>query len=140
MVRRRRRRTPEPPEGLRDEIRDRWVAYWKTDAALLVEDSDMAVVRRLFVLYDQHARAMDIVTQALAVKGSMGQIRVNPLADHALKLEAQILRLESELALTPMARARLGIDVLDAAKPQEKTVADELRAKRAERQARAAAE
>jgi P27 family predicted phage terminase small subunit len=60
-------------------------------------------------MYDQHARSMDVASQTLLVKGSTGQVRVNPLADHALKLEGAIVRLENELGLTPAARVRLGI-------------------------------
>jgi P27 family predicted phage terminase small subunit len=60
-------------------------------------------------MYDQHSRSMDVASQTLLVKGSTGQVRVNPLADHALKLEGAIVRLENELGLTPAARVRLGI-------------------------------
>ena len=66
-------------------------------------------------MYDQYARVQKVVKKSLVVRGSTGQIRTNPLAEHALKLETQILRLENELGLTPMARQRLGIAVGEAA-------------------------
>jgi P27 family predicted phage terminase small subunit len=66
-------------------------------------------------MYDQYSRVQKVVKKSLVVRGSTGQIRTNPLAEHALKLETQILRLENELGLTPMARQRLGIAVGEAA-------------------------
>ena len=54
------------------------------------------------------------VGKALVVKGSTGQIRANPLADLALKLEGSIGRLEGELGLTPAARQRMGIRLVQA--------------------------
>ena len=52
---------------------------------------------------------MEIVRQTLVVRGSKDQLRLNPVADLVTKLETIILRLETELGLTPMSRARLGI-------------------------------
>ena len=69
----------------------------------------MPTIRRLFELYDQRERAMEIVKQTLVVRGSKDQLRLNPVADLVTKLETIILRLETELGLTPMSRARLGI-------------------------------
>lgn len=92
-----------------DDTKKAWSLYWSSDLAKATLDVDLQAIRRLFSLYDQYERSMDIVRRALVVKGSMGQLRTNPLADHALKLEGVILRLENELGLTPMARVRLGI-------------------------------
>jgi P27 family predicted phage terminase small subunit len=91
-----------------------WEAYWASDMARVVLDVDAPAIRRLFDLYDQHARSMDVVRMALVVKGSTGQIRTNPLADHVMKLEGVILRLENEFGLTPTARQRLGIRITGA--------------------------
>ena len=54
---------------------------------------------------------MDVVRKALVVRGSTGQIRANPLADLALRLDASIVRLENELGVTPAARGRMGIRI-----------------------------
>lgn len=104
-------RAPDPNPAWLDSTKAAWAAYWRSDISRIVLDVDAPSISRLFALYDQHERAMDVVRKALVVKGSTGQIRTNPLADHALKLEGVILRLENELGLTPLARSRLGIAI-----------------------------
>jgi P27 family predicted phage terminase small subunit len=102
---------PSPSEEWLPPTKEAWRVYWASALAKAVLDVDAPVIRRLFALYDQYERSMDAVRRALVVKGSTGQIRTNPLADHILKLEGVILRLENELGLTPMARVRLGIRI-----------------------------
>ena len=106
---------PKPTRGWLKQTRDRWHAYWDSDVAGVAQEVDVPAVERLFGMYDQYARVQKVVKKSLVVRGSTGQIRTNPLAEHALKLETQILRLENELGLTPMARQRLGIAVGEAA-------------------------
>ena len=86
-----------------------WRAFWASDMAAVASAVDLPAIGRLFAMYDQHARAMEVVGKALVVRGSTGQIRANPLADLALKLEASIARLEDSLGLSPAARQRMGI-------------------------------
>lgn len=102
---------PEPRAEWLDETKASWRAYWESDLASMALAVDAPSITRLFGMYDQHARAMEVVARALVVKGSTGQIRSNPLADLALRLDASIVRLEGELGLTPAARRRLGIVV-----------------------------
>lgn len=102
---------PDPRDDWRDDTKAAWRNYWASELAVLAIQVDTQLLFRLFGMYDQYARAMDIVAKALIVKGSTGQIRTNPLAEHALRLDASILRLEAELGLTPAARARMGIKV-----------------------------
>jgi P27 family predicted phage terminase small subunit len=103
---------PAPPDFLPQTV-EAWRIYWQSDLASLSLAVDGQALGRLFAMYDQHARAMDIVSKALLVKGSTGQLRTNPLAEHALKLESAIVRLENELGLTPAARSRFGIKLSD---------------------------
>jgi P27 family predicted phage terminase small subunit len=100
---------PEPPEGLLEVTLEAWRVYWRSDVAQATTEAGRPTVRRLFELYDQRDRAMEIVKQTLVVRGSKDQLRLNPVADLVTKLETIILRLETELGLTPMSRARLGI-------------------------------
>jgi P27 family predicted phage terminase small subunit len=111
---------PQPASaagGLRPPARAEWLpatraawrAFWASDMAAVAAAVDLPAIGRLFAMYDQHARAMEVVGKALVVRGSTGQIRANPLADLALKLEGSIGRLEGELGLTPAARQRMGI-------------------------------
>ena len=105
---------PDPDAEWTEVVKEAWLAYWESDVASAAQPTTLPALKRLFTLYDQHERAMAVVRQALVVKGSTGQIRVNPLADYALKVEGQIQKLESEFGLTPTARARLGLSVAQA--------------------------
>jgi P27 family predicted phage terminase small subunit len=123
---------PPAPDGLTEEIAARWETYWRSPAATISDPVDMAAIQRLFGLYSQHQKASEVVAQGLVVKGSVGQIRVNPLADHVLKLESAILRLETELGLTPMARVRLGVELKDGEHDgQPLSIVDQLAERRA---------
>ena len=102
-------RTPPARAEWRPETRAAWRAFWRSEMAAVAVAVDLPAIHRLFAMYDQHARAMEVVGKALVVKGSTGQIRANPLADLALKLEASIARLEDSLGLSPAARQRMGI-------------------------------
>lgn len=108
------KKAPRPPSGLTPATRKAWHAYWASEVSSVAQEVALPAIRRLFELYDQRERAMELVRAALMVKGSMGQIRTNPAADYVLKLEPAILRLENELGLTPMAMTRLGIAVGEA--------------------------
>jgi hypothetical protein len=77
-------RTPDPKADWLDSTKTAWAVYWRSDVARIVLDVDAPSIFRLFSLYDQHERSMDVVRMALVVKGSTGQIRTNPLADHAM--------------------------------------------------------
>jgi P27 family predicted phage terminase small subunit len=90
-----------------------WERYWRSDVATVVTDADHDAIERLFLLRDEHARAMRAVrsTGQRLVSGSRNQPRLNPIYDLVFKLEGAIHTLETELGLSPLARARLGIAV-----------------------------
>jgi P27 family predicted phage terminase small subunit len=75
----------------------------------VASEVDLPLIRRLFGMYEAYEQALQVVQKATVVKSPRGEIRLNPLADYVFKLQAQILRLEEELGLTPLARQRLGI-------------------------------
>ena len=102
-------RPPRASDGWLPATRAAWRAFWASEMAAVASAVDLPAIGRLFAMYDQHSRAMEVVSKALVVRGSTGQIRANPLADLALKLEGSIGRLEGELGLTPAARQRMGI-------------------------------
>jgi P27 family predicted phage terminase small subunit len=102
---------PEPPTGLLAVTRASWEVFWRSEVAGATTAVDLPAVRRLFGFYDQFERAQRAARKSLLIAGSKGQMRLNPLADYALKLDATILRLENELGLTPMSRARLGLTI-----------------------------
>lgn len=106
--------TPKPTPGWLRRTNADWRSFWDDPVSGYVQQVDLPVVYRLFDMKDELARARRVTKQTLMVKGSMGQVRVNPLADHCLKLEAAILRLETELGMTPLGRARLGVNAGEA--------------------------
>ncbi len=121
-------RIPAARAEWRPETRAAWRAFWRSEMAAVAAAVDLPAIGRLFAMYDQHARAMEVVGRALVVKGSTGQIRANPLADLALKLEGSIGRLEGELGLTPAARQRMGIRLVQPVR--QPTAAPETKASR----------
>jgi hypothetical protein len=89
-------RVPRAPSGLLASTRRDWRTYWEGPKSKLVTPEDLPALVRLFQMRDDLEREARIFREARLVKGSMGQWRMNPLADHIIKLEAAISRLENE--------------------------------------------
>jgi hypothetical protein len=85
--------------------------------ALLALEVDSPAIARLFAMYDQHARSMEAVSQALVVRGSTGQIGAKPLAELDARARVRIVRLENGWA-DPAARTRMGSPSAARAQPQ----------------------
>lgn len=106
---------PPVPEGLHAAVTEQWLAFWQSEASHVLADSDLPAVERLFRYRsewwetEEDWRRMD---DALRITtGSQGQLKIHPLAERILKLEATITALEDKLGLTPRARAQLGIAI-----------------------------
>ncbi|MGH2788903.1 MAG: P27 family phage terminase small subunit [Actinomycetota bacterium] len=118
------RKVPTAPRGILPATRKQWRAYWKSDVSVIVRESDkLGVVTRYFRLADLHARILAALfpedehgdaSFELFVSGSAGQVRSNPAIDRLIAIEKQLLSMEGELGLTPLARARLGISIGEA--------------------------
>jgi len=100
---------PAAPEGLLATTRRAWEAFWESPKAQLVTPDARPALERLFQMRDDLEREATIFRQSRIVTGSVGQIRMNPLAAHILALEAAVQRLETEFGLTPLAASRLGL-------------------------------
>lgn len=101
---------PKPPAGLLKPARDRWRAFWASQAALAVDpNSDMPRLIRWIQASDEYDRAAKVIREARLVKGSMGQPVLNPLVAYLMHLEGMITRTEKEFGMTPAARARLNL-------------------------------
>ena len=109
-----RRKAHIAPRGLSPQVRKAWHAYWASDVSMVARDVALPAIRRMFEMYEDRERARAVVRSALVVKGSQGQPRLNPVAAYVQQLSNDILRLETELGLTPMASMRLGIAVGEA--------------------------
>lgn len=94
-----------------------WEEYWTSDIARAVEVADYPVIYRLFRMRDEQTRnqirwaAMPESERFIEGSHRRESIRLHPLADRMRHLEADILKLEKELGLTPLSRARLGIEI-----------------------------
>jgi P27 family predicted phage terminase small subunit len=108
---------PPPPAGLLKATRKAWERFWGSSlASLVVPDTDLLALERLFTLYDERARALNGYRKARLVRGSMGQVALSPLAKAIQAFDQEIRALEDRFGLTPMARLRLGVQLGEAAK------------------------
>lgn len=106
---------PVPPPNLDDDEREEWALLFGSGYALgpraVWSRADWTLVYRLFAM---RAEWRSMFWQAHAdpvVAGSSAQDVLNPRGKYALELHKQIVKLEDQLALSPMARARLGVKV-----------------------------
>jgi hypothetical protein len=110
---------PRAPDGLLASTRRDWRAFWGSPKAQLVTPENRPALERLFRMRDDLERESEIYRQGRLVTGSVGQIRMNPLAGHTLALETAIVRLETEFGLTPLSASRLGLMFGEASRSLE---------------------
>jgi P27 family predicted phage terminase small subunit len=103
---------PDPPTGILKASKQTWTTFWESDlgqSPAIRRDTDLGVVERLWQLYDERDRAYRGYKRARLIKGSQGQMVLNPLGRMFLDLEGKIQSLEDRIGLSPMARLKLGI-------------------------------
>jgi hypothetical protein len=105
--------TPDPPPGLLPKHRREWFEFWESGDGKRLGLSFLPQVRRLFQLRDQFERAMRVVRKAPMILGSMKQLRTNPQAEYAVKLEAAISRIEGQLARASVMQGPAGPSLED---------------------------
>jgi P27 family predicted phage terminase small subunit len=99
---------PDPPVGTRPWARRRWEAFWRSEAAKLVDlDADLNRLHRWIQQVDQYDAVVEELGTAWTVRGSMGGEVLNPLVRVMGQLETQLARTESEFGMTPLGRKRL---------------------------------
>ena len=97
---------PQPPVGLLDETRAGWHAFWDDpELTRYVAETDVPLVKRLFVLRDELAR----MHRQLKADGPMLDGRAHPLIPKVATLEGVVARTEDRLLLSPASRARAGV-------------------------------
>ena len=112
------RPVPEPPEDLHPQLLDEWRTYWQSPVAQAADDVDIPMISRLFIYRDEWYR-LSIAYAALPdedrlIEGSTRSgagLRIHPFAERMTKLEGDIQKLEDKLGLSPLSRARLGIEI-----------------------------
>lgn len=93
----------------------RWAEFWSSPPAAMVEmRADGERLTRWIQLLNERLIVTPIVTEARLVRGSTGQLRLNPLVSYVELLTAEIERAELHFGMTPLARFRLGIEASDA--------------------------
>ncbi len=108
---------PDPPEGLCMALRSAWDEYWASDIARATDITDVQVISRLFWFRQQQREIMeefsDMAPDERLTPGSRNadSLRAHPYFDQIRKLEETIQKLEDKLGLSPLSRARLGIEL-----------------------------
>ncbi len=105
---------PAPGDWLADTVEE-WDAFWQSDVAGTVVETDLPALRRLFGMRDQR-RQHEIALEATGpfVEGSQGQLVANPLLRLVSDLDGRILALEDRFFLVPAARIKAGVSVANA--------------------------
>ena len=114
---------PAPPPRLLQETRRLWDEFWGSSVAAAVDVSDVPAIRRLFMLRDQWERMRRAVDKTPLVSGSQGQPVENPLAKRMDRIATQIVQLEDRFGLSPVARAKLGVETVAARRGLEELIA-----------------
>lgn len=109
------RKVPAAPKGLSKAAREVWRAFWKSPLGGAVDyQGDGPALRRWITLVDERdqifARFVD-GWEDRTVRGSMGQISLNPLLKLEERYTREIMMYEDRFGMTPLARMRLGIAI-----------------------------
>lgn len=116
---------PTAPKALLPETKRYWRMLWQSRVASAWDrESDLVAVTRYIKLLDRWLRFDALVTQAPLVRGSKDQLRANPLSLRMDAIEGQVRGLEEQLGLTPAARLRLGISLVEAQTVVDRYLAD----------------
>jgi len=107
---------PKPPEGLSAAVRESWDTFWASPLAAHTIATDVAALRRLFRLYEQRERYIEIAAEDTLSTGSTGQLVLHPLIKEVDTLDGKILALEDRYGLSPMSRLKLQVTLGDASK------------------------
>lgn len=93
---------PEAPESLGDAGREAWGRLWTTGRAHLSNEAHFDLLKMLCEVIDRRETFAAVARKARpTTKGSMGQIRVNPIFDALQKTEAQIADLLKRAGFEP---------------------------------------
>jgi hypothetical protein len=106
---------PAAPRGLLTSSKRDWTAFWASDVATIVQDSDLPALERLWLLRDERKRFARVFRDSPFVAGSKGQQRLNPAASWIATLDPEIRALEDRFGLSPLGRSRLGLTFSQAA-------------------------
>lgn len=96
--------------------RARWREMWSSDVARTWDRAgELSALGRYIRSLDRWLKYDELVLRSPMVKGSMGQLRENPLASRMAVLSGELRVFEEKFGLTPLDRMRLGIELGGAA-------------------------
>lgn len=105
-------RVPTAPTEWAEATKKAWRDFWKSAVASVVDEkSDMPAISRLFTLYDERDKLAPMIQNAPLVKGSQGQLRLNPLCSRMEQIDAGIASLEDRFGMSPKARLSTGMQL-----------------------------
>jgi P27 family predicted phage terminase small subunit len=108
---------PAPPSGLNAPGKKAWDEFWRSEVSAAVDFSaDRSDLEHWAQCIDERARIWPIIRKAPLVKGSHGQLMLNPLTRRARDLSDEIQRLSDRFGMNPAARFRLQLTVSEAGK------------------------
>lgn len=108
---------PAPPPGLLAAGKNAWEDFWRSDVSAAVDISaDRVDLEHWARCIDQRERFRKIADKAPLIKGSHGQLMLNPLHRRIRDLGDEIQRLSDRFGMNPAARFRLQFTVSEAGK------------------------
>jgi P27 family predicted phage terminase small subunit len=103
-------RIPDPPTHLKAAGKARWEQVWGVADKWLIPDLDYGLLIRYCEGWDTRAFLNRSIARNFWVKGSVGQTRISPAVTTRQQLDAELLSMEKELGLSPVARARIHVE------------------------------
>lgn len=112
---------PPAPATTQPQARRAWRSFWRSRMASAVElASDGAALYRWLHCLSERERLQDKADKVPLVKGSTGQLALNPLFAAIAMYSKEIARYEDHFGMTALSRWRLGITAVE----HETAVAD----------------
>ena len=103
---------PRAPTGLGPLARKVWRTFWGSAVSQAVDlQADGYMLSRWIRAVDEWEKVRNIFLSSRLLTVGDGMIVLNPLAAYLYRLEISIVRAESQLGMTPVARLRLGIAI-----------------------------
>ena len=109
--------TPTHPADLHPKLQYEWEQYWESDVARAADGVDIPMVERLWLYRDELFRSqlawnlMGDTDRWIEPTRNRNTVVAHPMVRRMEKLESQIVTLENLLGLSPLSRARLGIEL-----------------------------
>lgn len=105
----------------RRRARDYWRRYWQSPVSAAVDlNADGEALRRWMEAIDEVDRLLPVCQASPLIKGSMGQLVMNPLFRRLSELNRIIEGMEDRFGVTPRSRFRLQLTYTAASEGEER--------------------